>query len=184
MEMTRRIITNVVEPKGTRGPMGTLIKLRSYPDATFNDITAPNADTLYTTAFFDVGDEPWVLDQPDMGDRYFLLPLLSGWTDVFEVPGSPHHRWRGQDLPRHRPRLDRHRSRRHDRTEIAHRDGLAAGRIYCTGTPEDYDAVHKLQDAFKLQPLSTWGSDYTPPAGTVDPSIDMKTPDPRSGQRA
>jgi len=50
------------------------------------------------------------------------------------------------------------------------------GRIYCTGTPEDYDAVHKLQDAFKLQPLSTWGQDYTPPAGTVDPSIDMKTP--------
>jgi hypothetical protein len=70
MEYTRRIITNVTEQQGTRGPMGTLIKLREYPDATFTDITAPNADTLYTTAFFDVGDEPWVLDQPDMGDRH------------------------------------------------------------------------------------------------------------------
>ena len=39
------------------------------------------------------------------------------------------------------------------------------GRIYCTGTPEDYAAVHALQDAFKLQPLSTWGQDYAPPAG-------------------
>ena len=68
--------------------MGTIIKLRQYPDATFRDVTAPNADTLYTTAFFDVGDEPWVLEQPDMGDRYFLLPLLSGWTDVFDVPGT------------------------------------------------------------------------------------------------
>ena len=87
-EMTRRVMTNVEAPKGTRGPMGSLIKLRQYPDASFRDVTAPNADTLYTTAFFDVGDEPWVLDQPDMGDRYFLLPLLSGWTDVFEVPGS------------------------------------------------------------------------------------------------
>ncbi len=49
------------------------------------------------------------------------------------------------------------------------------GRIYCTGTPEDYAAVHKLQDEFKLVPLSAYGKPYTPPAGNVDPSIDMKT---------
>jgi hypothetical protein len=49
------------------------------------------------------------------------------------------------------------------------------GRIYCTGTPEDYAAVHALQDQFKLQPLSSWGKDYAPPPGKVDPSIDMKT---------
>jgi hypothetical protein len=59
MEMTRRVITNAEKPEGTRGPMGTLIKLREYPDASFKDVTAPNADTLYTSAFFDVGDEPW-----------------------------------------------------------------------------------------------------------------------------
>ena len=66
MEMTRRVITNVPMQEGSRGPMGTIIKLRQYPDAKFRDVTAPDADTLYTTAFFDVGDEPWVLDQPDM----------------------------------------------------------------------------------------------------------------------
>jgi len=50
------------------------------------------------------------------------------------------------------------------------------GRIYCTGTPEDYAAVHALQDQFKLQPLSTYGKDYVPPEGKADASIDMKTP--------
>jgi len=50
------------------------------------------------------------------------------------------------------------------------------GRIYCTGTPEDYDAVHKMQDEVSVVPLSSYGNAYTPPAGTVDPSIDMKTP--------
>jgi hypothetical protein len=176
MELTRRIITNVAGPEATRGPMGSLIRVRSYPDATYRDITAPNADTLYTTAFFDVGDEPWVLDQPDMGDRYFLLPMLSGWTDVFQVPGSrttggaaktfliTGPGW-GGTVP-------------DGMTELKSPTAMVwlLGRIYCTGTPEDYDAVHKLQDAFKLQPLSTWGSDYTPPAGKVDASIDMKTP--------
>lgn len=176
MEMTRRIMTNVAAAEGSRAPMGTLIRMRQYPDANFTDITAPNADTLYTTAWLDVGDEPWVLDQPDMGDRYFLLPLLSGWTDVFQVPGSrttggaaktfliTGPGWTGT-VP-------------DGMTELKSPTAMVwlLGRIYCTGTPEDYDAVHKLQDAFKLQPLSTWGTDYTPPAGTVDPSIDMKTP--------
>ena len=88
MEMTRRVITNVATPEGTRAPMGQIIKLRHYPDATFRDVTAPNADTLYTTAFFDVGREPWVLSLPDMKDRYYLMPMLDGWTTMFQVPGK------------------------------------------------------------------------------------------------
>jgi hypothetical protein len=83
MEMTRRIMTNVASPAGTRGPMGQLVKLRKYPDASFKDVTAPNADTLYTTAWIDVGDEPWVISMPDMKGRYFLFPMLDGWTNVF-----------------------------------------------------------------------------------------------------
>ena len=49
------------------------------------------------------------------------------------------------------------------------------GRTYCTGTPEDYKAVHALQDQYTLVPLSAYGKPYTPPKGTVDPKIDMKT---------
>src|SRR5271165_3679787 len=88
MEMTRRVITNVAEPEGTHAPMGQLIKLREYPNASFRDVTAPNADTLYTTAFFDVGKEPWVVSIPDMKGRYYLFPFLDGWTTVFQVPGT------------------------------------------------------------------------------------------------
>jgi hypothetical protein len=88
MEMTRRVITNVAAPVGTKGPMGQMIKLREYPNAKFRDVTAPNADTLYTTSFFDVGKEPWVVSLPAMGDRYALFPFLDGWTTVFQVPGK------------------------------------------------------------------------------------------------
>ena len=49
------------------------------------------------------------------------------------------------------------------------------GRIYCTGSPEDYKAVHEVQDQCKLVPLSAYGKPYTPPEGKIDPSIDMKT---------
>ena len=49
------------------------------------------------------------------------------------------------------------------------------GRIYRTGTIQDYQAVREMQDKIRLVPLSSYGKAYTPPAGTVDPSIDMKT---------
>lgn len=175
MEMTRRVVTNVAKPEGTRAPMGQLIKLRQYPDATFRDVTAPNADTLYTTAFFDVGDEPWVLSVPDMKDRYFLLPFLSGWTDVFQVPGTRTTGGGAQTYlvtgPDWSGAVPQGMKQLKAPTAIV----WMLGRIYCTGTPEDYAAVHALQDAFKLYPLSAHGKPYTPPAGVVDPAIDMKT---------
>lgn len=175
MEMTRRIMTNVASLTGTRAPMGQFANARQYPDATFRDVTAPNADTLYTTGWVDVGKEPWLLSLPDMKGRYFLFPMLDGWTNVFQVPGTrttgtaaqtyaiTGPGWKGT-LP---PGVKEYKSP----TSMV----WMIGRIYCTGTPEDYAAVHALQDQLKLVPLSSWGKDYTPAAGTVDPAVDMKT---------
>ncbi len=175
MEMTRRVVTNVAKPEGTRAPMGQMIKLRQYPDASYRDVTAPNADTLYTTAFFDVGNEPWVLNIPDMKDRYFLFPMLDGWTDVFQVPGKRTTGTGAQTYaitgPGWKGRLPQGVREYKSPTSIV----WLLGRIYCTGTPEDYKAVHDLQDQCGLVPLSSYGNSYTPPEGKVDPSIDMKT---------
>ncbi len=175
MEMTRRVMTNVEKPEGTRAPMGQFVRMRQYPSATFRDVTAPNADTLYTTAWLDVGQEPWVLSLPDAQDRYYLFPMLDGWTEVFQVPGKrttgtgpqvyaiTGPGWKGT-LPEG---VKEYKSP----TAMV----WLLGRIYCTGTPEDYAAVHKLQDAISLVPLSAYGKPYTPSPGKVDPSIDMKT---------
>jgi len=176
MEYTRRVITNVEKVEGSHAPMGQLIRLREYPDASYRDVTAPNADTLYTTCFIDVGKEPYVLSLPDAHDRYYLFPMLDGWTEVFQVPGKrttgigpqtyaiTGPGWKG-NLPKG---VKEYKSP----TAIV----WVLGRIYCTGTPDDYAAVHKMQDEISVVPLSAYGKPYTPPAGQVDPSIDMKTP--------
>src|SRR5262249_27827639 len=78
MEMTRRVMTNVVKPNGTRAPMGQFMRAREYPNASFRDVTAPNADTLYTIAWLDLGKEPWILGIPEMKSRYYLMPILDG----------------------------------------------------------------------------------------------------------
>lgn len=175
MEMTRRVMTNVEKPEGTRAPMGQLVRMREYPSATFRDVTAPNADTLYTTAWLDVGQEPWVLSLPDAQDRYYLFPMLDGWTEVFQVPGK-RTTGTGPQIyaitgPGWKGTLPEGVKEYKSPTAMV----WLLGRIYCTGTPEDYAAVHKLQDEISLVPLSAYGKPYTPPPGKVDPSIDMKT---------
>jgi hypothetical protein len=176
MEMTRRVMTNVEKLEGTRAPMGNLVRMRSYPDANYRDVTAPNADTLYTTGWMDVGREPWVLTLPDAQGRYYLMPLLDGWTDVFQVPGKRTTGTGPQKYaitgPGWRGTLPAGVTEYKSPTAIV----WLLGRIYCTGTPEDYAAVHKMQDEVSIVPLSSYGKPYTPRAGKVDPSIDMKTP--------
>jgi hypothetical protein len=176
MEVTRRVVTNVAEPKGAHAPMGQFANLREYPNASFKDVTAPNADTLYSSAFLDLSKEPYVLSLPDEANRYFLMPMLSGWTDVFQVPGKRTTGTKPQTYvitgPRWKGKLPDGVKELKSPTAMV----WILGRTYCTGTPEDYKAVHALQDQYKLVPLSAYGKPYTPPAGKVDPSIDTKTP--------
>jgi hypothetical protein len=175
MDMTRKFMTNYATLEGSRGPMGQIIKLRTYPPVDDHAVTAPNADTLYTTAWLDVSKEPWVFSIPDMGDRYYLMPMLDGWTDVFEVPGKRTTGGKAQKYLISGPGWSG--TVPDGVTEYKSPTGLVwiLGRIYCTGTPDDYAKVHALQDKFSLVPLSSYGKPYTPLPGEVDSALDMKT---------
>jgi hypothetical protein len=175
MEMTRRIMTNVAGPEGTRAPMGQFVRARTYPSASFRDVTAPNADTLYTTVWIDVSKEPWILSIPDMKGRYFLFPMLDGWTSVFQVPGTRTTGTKAQKYAITGPGWSG--TLPAGVTEYKSPTGMVwiLGRIYCTGTPEDYKAVHIVQDHVSVVPLSSYGKPYKPEPGKVDSAIDMKT---------
>jgi hypothetical protein len=176
VEMTRRIVTNVGAPVGLHAPMGQFAIAREYPTAAFKDVTAPNADTLYESAFLDLSKEPYVLSLPDAHGRYYLMPMLDAWTDVFQVPGKRTTGTKAQKYAITGPGWGG--TLPDGVTEYKSPTSMVwiIGRIYCTGTPADYKAVHEMQDKMALVPLSSYGKPYSPPAGTVDPSIDTKTP--------
>ncbi len=174
-DMARKQQTNVATPDAEHAPMGQVIKMRSYPAVDNHCCAAPNADTLYTEVWLDVSKEPWVVGIPDMGDRYYIVPMLDGWSEVFEVAGSRTTGGKPQTYAITGPGWSGALPK--DVTQVKSPTGMVwiLGRIYSTGTPEDYKAVHALQDRFSVVPLSAYGKPYTPPPGVVDPGFDMKT---------
>jgi len=176
VEMTRRVATNAARPVGLHAPMGQFASARQYPTAAFKDVTAPNADTLYSSAFLDLAKEPYILSIPDAHGRYYLFPMLDAWTDVFQVPGTRTTGTGPQTYAITAPGWSGTLSPGVTEYKSPTNIVWIIGRIYCTGTPKDYKAVHEMQDKLLLVPLSSYGKPYNPPPGTVDPSIDMTTP--------
>ncbi len=178
MEMTRRVTTNVEKPQMTKAPMGQFANLRKYPDADFKEVTAPNADTLYSEAWLDLSKEPMVLELPFEGKRFYMMPMLDAWTNVVADPGTRTTGTKPQRYLVTGPTFSG--AIPAGLTEIKSPTSILwiLGRTYSNGTPHDYLEVHALQNKYKLTPLSAYGkrAKYTPPAGQVDPAIDMTTP--------
>ena len=174
MDMVRKHETNVREPDGAHAPMGQLIKLRSYPPVDDHAAAAPNADTLYTMVWLDVSDEPWVFGIPEMGDRFYIMPMLSAYNEVFFVAGTRATGGGAQEYAIAGPGWSGTLPERVTLVESPTALVWILGRVYCSG-PEDYAAVHELQDRFSSVPLSAYGTPYTPPPGAVDETVDMET---------
>jgi len=174
MDITRRQFTNVEHAQGIRAPMNEFDNIAAYPSATMREVVRPNFDTLYSVAWLDLTKEPMIISAPDTGGRYYMLPMLDMWTDVFASPGwrttgtqagnwaivPPG--WTGT-LPEGVGRIDAP-------TPYV----WVIGRTKTDG-PADYDAVHKIQAGYHVTPLSGWGKPPAPVLGKVDPDVDMKT---------
>lgn len=169
-EVTRVQMTNVAEVDGLRAPMGQFINIKRYPPADFRGVSAPNADTLYSVAWMDLGAEPWVFSYPDMGERYFLFPMYDLWMPVIESAGSRTTGEGAQTFLLSGPGWDGEVPDGMHHVEVPSRYVLILGRTYADGTEKDYAEVNALQAQYDIRPLSAHGkSDYTFKAPPVDP---------------
>src|SRR5580693_936492 len=175
MDVTRKQLTNVEPGKGVGAPMNTFFSFPAFPTADMKQVVRPNFDTLYTTGYLDLTKEPMLVSVPDTGGRYYLLPMLDMWSDVFASPG-----WRTTGTQAGNFLVT---ARGWSGTVPAGFSQIEAPTPYVwiigrtkTDGPPDYDAVHKIQAGFKITPLSRWGKTPEPVAVNIDKTIDMKTP--------
>jgi hypothetical protein len=175
MDITRLQSTNVEPGKEfAKGPMNMFVSVPEYPPADLKMVVRVNFDTLYSVAWLDLTKEPLIVSAPDTDGRFYLLPMLDMWTDVFASPGwrttgtqagnflvTPPG-WTGEvpsgfsHIPAPTPYV------------------WVIGRTKTDGSA-DYPAVNKIQAGYKVTPLSGWGKPTVPVTVEIDPSVDMKT---------
>ena len=164
MDMTRRVSTNApADVKPGLGPMNAFHHFLAFPRADFRTVVRPNFDTLYSPAWLDLTRGPVIVSAPDTKGRYYLLPMMDMWTDVFAAPGkrtsgtgAGHFAvippgWRGH-LPEGVQRID-------SPTPFV----WIIGRTQTNG-PQDYTAVHEVQKGYRITPLAAVGQGAIPAA--------------------
>jgi hypothetical protein len=176
MDVSRLQFTNI--EAGTmigRGPMNTFSHVRAYPPADLRGVVRPNFDTLYSSAFLDLTKEPMILSVPDTHGRYYLMPIMDMWTDVFAVPGKRTSGTKAGNYAIVAPDWSGTLPAGVARIDAPTPYVWLIGRTQTNG-PQDYAAVHEVQDGYKITPLSAWGEQPKPIAVKIDPTVDMKTP--------
>jgi hypothetical protein len=174
MDLTRQVLTAVPAPNANGAPVNQFGNKKVFPDATFTNVVNPNADTLYSSGWVDTAKEPVIISLPDTQGRYYLMPMLNLWTDVFGSPGSRTTGTGAGNFAITGPDWSGNLPDGITEMNSSTRWVWIVGRIACTG-PSDYEAVWKLQDQLKLTPLSAWGTDYVPPANVpVDPAVNIR----------
>lgn len=135
-----------------QAPENQLRHARQTPTAAFREVVRPTVDVLYTSAFIDLAQGPWVLRLPVNPHRFEIFSLLDAWTDVYAAPSTRSHGgaggsyllaaadWQGL-VPAGMTLL------RGD-TRMA----WLIGRTQVLGA-QDLPRVHALQDGVVLQPL-------------------------------
>jgi len=174
MDATMRASTNVPGPQpNAHAPVNQFGNMPKYPSASDHTVVRMNIDTLYSWAWLDLSKEPVVLSVPDTHGRYYMMPMLDAWTNVFASPGT---RTTGDKVgsfavtgPGWTGSLPAGVKEIKSPTNMV----WIIGRTQTNG-PDDYAAVNALQAQYKLTPLSAFGRPYTPPPGVVDPAVDMK----------
>ncbi len=186
MDLTRRQLSSIKPGPGSMGGYENwFANIPAYPTADEKSVVRPNFDTLYSSTFLDLTSEPMVVSAPDTNGRYYLLPMLDMWTDVFASPG-----WRTTGTQAAtflvtpagwRPDLGADFAKELDLPEGTQRIEAPTAHVWIIGRtktdgPADYDAVHAIQAGYKVTPLSLWGKEVPTPTFSPDPTVDTKTP--------
>ena len=79
MDLTRKVSTNVEAPgiKQSSAPINQFGHFRQFPDHTLTDVVKPNVDTYYSTVFFDLSEDAFVLSVPATEREPYFTELVA-----------------------------------------------------------------------------------------------------------
>ncbi len=159
MDITRRQQTNFDTASQKGAPMNQLSNKQEFPSWRDTGVVSPNVDTYYSIAWGDVSKEPIVLYMPNPNGRFYMMPMLDAFTNVFASPGMrtgdtqggtfliSSKTWDGI-LPKG---ID---NKNHFKCPTAL--FWLIGRIQCNDREDGKSVVIPIQNDMKFMPLSQW----------------------------
>ena len=176
IDITRKQSTNIEAGKEFgKGPMNMFVNVPAFPPADLKVIVRINFDTLYSIAWLDLTNEPQIVSVPDTDGRFYLMPMLDMWSDVFASPGWRTTGTQAANFLVTPPGWSGTVPDKLIRINAPTPYVWIIGRTKTDG-PADYAAVHKIQAGYSVTPLSRLGKGPEAAVAKIDPSVDMKTP--------
>ena len=160
MDLTKEVSLNTKKSSPRHAPINTFGHMKHFPDYKFKNVVKPNVDTFYSSAWIDLSKEPIVLDIADTKGRYFMIQFIDAYTDAFFVPGS---RTTGTKKQRYvlvgpdcKTKIPRGMKVVKSKTNMV----WAIGRTQVNSPEDGKRFVSKIQDGYKLTPLSKINSRF------------------------
>jgi hypothetical protein len=180
MAATRAVQTAVPDATSSPGkaPINQFSRSTTLATPSNRTVVRPNSDTLYTSAWLDLTDEPIVLHVPPTGDRYVVLPMLDAYSNEFASVGSRTTGSNGGDFLIVGPRWSGDPP--DGITDLIHAPTNTVwiiGRTLVHGE-SDLNTAVGLTEQYQLVPLSAYADflrtgHYDPPTG-----VPVEPPDP------
>jgi hypothetical protein len=150
----------------------------SPPTPADKTVVRPNVDTLYSSAFLDLSDEPVVIHVPNTDARYYVMQMMDANTNVFAAPGKRTTGTAAHDFVVIGPRWRKAISLGMTRTAIHSPTNTVwiINRIQLNGD-KDVEAVNALQKQFAIARLSEWPKGATPAEPMPPRETGEKPPD-------
>ena len=175
MDITRRQMTDP-SAGALYSPPNQFRHNADFPDASFKNVVRPNADTYYSIAWLDLSGEPVVLSLPDSKGRYYMMPMMDAYSNVFASPGTRTTGNSGGSYLISGPGWKGHIPAAMKHIQSPTNTVWIIGRTQVNGKEDGVKNVVPLQRQYKLLPLSAWGKTYAVPQTDSDPSTPKGDP--------
>lgn len=169
MDYTITKSTNTLEPNSIgQAPINQKATFDQFPTSDFKNVVKPNVDTYYSTIYLDLSKEPIYIKLPAT-ERYYLIPVLNAYSDVFVSLGTRTTGQGEQELilvgPDYHGELPKDVKAYHSTTNL----NWFLGRVQVDNDEDGKLERVNFHDKIVVRPLSEKDNDqYIAPKGTFD----------------
>lgn len=167
MDYTKKVSTNIEnpDPMHPSAPVNQIGHFRVFPDHNLTTVVKPNVDTYYSIVWFNLREEPQVLSMPAT-ERYYLLPFMDAYSNVFASPGTRTTGTKAQDILLAGPKWKGEIPEGLQLIQAPSESVWMLGRIQVNSPEDGSTTVRDIQDKMRLVPLSALGKkEYFLPRG-------------------